>query len=104
MSEEELNRSIASNYTAHTVPDEQNKFLLKYDDGSTPDLEVELALDEVRREVKWKNVPLALGLALDNFNYVDVERDPFTCIEVAINQIKKSCQELRPKEEIEAKI
>ena len=45
MSEEELNRSIASNYTAHTIPDEQNKFLLKYDDGSTPDLEVELELD-----------------------------------------------------------
>ena len=66
------------------------------------DLIVEAFIDDDSKHFEWsENMPNAIGMALGTFKFFDLKRHPFSCIMLAINQIKDVCESLRPKEEIE---
>ena len=60
--------------------------------------------DEDAKKVEWENMPPVIAIPLDQCKFFDLKRHPYSCIMLAINQIKDASQSLRPMSEVEAQI
>ena len=47
-------------------------------------------------------MPTVLSMALATFKFFDLKRHPYSCLVLAINQIKDVCESLRPRDEIDS--
>ena len=48
----------------------------------------------------WQDMPLAIDMALSQFRTFDQRHHPYSCIVLAISQIKDASESLRPSDEI----
>ena len=68
------------------------------------DIIVTANYDDDAKKVEWDNMPPVIALPLEHCKFFDLKRHPYSCIMLAINQIKDASQSLRPKSEVEAQI
>ena len=63
---------------------------------------MEAHIDKDGEKVEWsEEMPTSISMALATFKYFDLCRHPFSCLVLAINQVKDVCESLRPRKEIE---
>ena len=63
---------------------------------------MEAHIDRDGEKVEWSDeMPTSIDMALATFKYFDLCRHPFSCLVLAINQVKDVCESLRPRKEIE---
>ena len=63
---------------------------------------MEALIDKDDEKVHWNDeMPKSISMALATFKYFDLCRHPFSCLVLAINQVKDVCESLRPRKEIE---
>ena len=57
-------------------------------------------IDDEQSKVEFENIPPAIGLVLSDYRFFDLRRHTYSCLMLAINQIKDVGESLRPSEEI----
>lgn len=63
---------------------------------------MEALIDADDRRVVWNDeMPKSISMSLATFKYFDLIRHPFSCLVLAINQVKDVCESLRPRDEID---
>ena len=63
---------------------------------------MEATIDKDDERVFWnEKMPKSIDMALATFKYFDLCRHPYSCLVLAINQVKDVCESLRPRDEID---